>query len=458
MDEKRDPARRLNAEAKAKVQAAADAFNGGRVVEAATIWAELARTAPADHRWPGNLAVALRRLGKLDAAIAAFRRALALAPDEPTTLTGLGNALRARGDVEEAMRVLSRAFVRDPKAAAVRYNLALSLRDGRRLADAGSLLAGLVAEFSDRADYRWDLALTRLQLGEYEEGFRDFEARWKLPRNKVRLREGPQWDGGDIDGQRILLQAEKGIADAILFARYVPLLAQRGAKVAVECAPVLARLFASLKGVEQVVQSGTPAPEVDRIAPLLSLPRLFGTQLATVPAEVPYLTAAAPFELPATPGARLKLGLVWAATPAPRDRSWPLPALASFAEIPHVAVFSLQTGPRAHELAGGGFDHLVHNLAPRLRSLDDVAAAMQQLDLLITVDTAVAHLAGALGRPTVLLLRHVADWRWSVGERTDCPWYPTMRVVRQMKADDFATPVEDLRKALTNMVARDRAR
>src|SRR5262245_34171775 len=250
MDSKSNPE---TADIKAKVQAAADAFNGGRVAEAAGLWAQLCRDHPADYRWLANLAATLHRLGRLDAAIAAYRRALALAPDEPTMLTGLGNILRARGETEEAMRLQSRAFVREPKAEAIRFSLALSLRDGRRLGDAASLLAGLCAEFADRAEYQWELALTRLQLGEYEEGFRGFEARWQLPRNKIRRRDGPQWDGGEIEGKRILLQAERGVGDAILFARYAPLVAQRGATVVVECASVLTELFASLKGVEQVV-------------------------------------------------------------------------------------------------------------------------------------------------------------------------------------------------------------
>ena len=154
------------------------------------------------------------------------------------------------------------------------------------------------------------------------------------------------------------------------------------------------------------------------------------------------------------PDARLKVGLVWAATPAPRDRSWPIASLAPFAENPHIAVFSLQTGPRAGELAVAGLDHLVHNLGPRIGSLAAMAAAIGQLDLLVTVDTTAAHIAGALGKPAVLMLRHIADWRWSIGDRTDCPWYPAMRLVRQAKADDFASPVEELCKALSQMVTR----
>ena len=447
-NEQADPA----AEARRQAQAAAEAFQSGRVAEAAGIWANLARAFPSNYGYLANLGAALHRLGKLDAAVASYRRALALAPDEHNILTGLGSALRDKGDVDEAMRVLSRTFVREPKQESVRYNLALSLRDARRLTDACSLFSGLATEFPANAQYRWDLALTRLQLGEYQEGFEDFEARWELPRNKVRLRVGAQWAGGEIADKRILLQGERGIGDAILFARYVPLLARRGAKIVLECAPALAQLFSSLQGVEQVVKLGTESPAVDLVAPLLSLPRLFRTDLATVPADVPYLRAPAPFELPSTPGARLRIGLAWAATPAGRDRSWPISTLAPLADNPHVAVFSLQTGARAKELAAAGLDHLVHDLAPRLGSLGEVAGAIEQLDLVVTVDTAVAHLAGALGKATVVLLRHISDWRWSIGDRTDCPWYPTMRIVRQAKADDFAAPVEELCKALANMV------
>jgi hypothetical protein len=248
------------------------------------------------------------------------------------------------------------------------------------------------------------------------------------------------------------VQSEQGFGDALQFARYVPLLAAHGARIVLECLPELKSLFATLPGVEQVILKGEPAPPVDLSVPLLSLARVFGTSLATIPAQVPYLGAQTA-SLPRRPGTLLNVGLVWAGKPTPRDRSWPLPLLATLTEDPRIAFFSLQTGPRAQELSAHGFDRLVVDLAPYLKDFAATAAAMNALDLVITIDTASAHLAGALGRPAFVLLRYVSDWRW-LDYRDDSPWYPTARLFRQSRPDDFAQPVDRVREALQQFAAK----
>ena len=436
---------------KQRVDAARAVFNAGRLPEAAQLFAAVARDYPAHPLPHANLGLILRRLGKPEAAVASYQRALALAPDNPGMMSSLGNALRTLGRFTEAEKLQARTVKMTPDDRSLRYNYALTLRDMRKINEALRILAALHEQQPDDAEVAWDLAITQLQLGDYGKGFKGYEARWQLPRNETKLREGPQWTGGDIAGKRILLQSEQGFGDALQFARYVPLVAARGAHIVLECLPELRTLFANIPGVEEIVTKGAPSPPVDLSFPLMSLPRLFGTTLATIPAQVPYLRAPRAMTLPRKRGTSLRVGLVWAGKPTPRDRSWSLPLLAPLLENPHLAFFSLQTGPRAAELAANGFDQLVEDLSPHLKEFADTAAAMNALDLIVTIDTASAHLAGALGRPTLVLLRYVSDWRWH-DYREDSPWYPTMRLFRQPKPDDFTQPVERVRDEIKRLI------
>jgi Flp pilus assembly protein TadD len=427
------------------------AYNAGRVAEAAQLFTALTRDFPTHAPAHANLGVMLRRLGKIEAAVVCYHRALALTPDNPGVLSSLGNALRALGRLTEAEKAQARALQLAPAERSLRYNYALTLHDMRKVDEALRILSDLHAQNTDDPEIAWDLAITQLRAGDYANGFKGYEARWRLPRNETKLCDGPQWAGENISGKRILLQSEQGFGDALQFARYVPLVAARGARVVVECLSELRSLFAAISGVEEFVIKGNPSPPVDLSIPLLSLPRVFGTTLATIPAQVPYLRAPYTMNLPQKPGTHLRVGLVWAGKPTPHDRSWPLQLLAPLLDNPHIAFFSLQTGPRAGELAGAGFDQLIIDLAPQLQDFADTAAAMAALDLVITVDTASAHLAGALGRPTFVLLHYVSDWRW-LDDREDSPWYPTLRLIRQSRPDDFARPVECIHKELRHRV------
>jgi hypothetical protein len=444
----------IRAEVERRARSAAEALTAGRVQEAAKIYAALARAFPGNAMFHSNLGVCLRRLGRPEAAVTSYRRAQALAPDEVTVHTSLGNALRDLGRIEEALAAQQRAFDLAPRHRVVRYNYALALRDARRPEEALKLLGELSAEFPDEPEYAWDLALTQLQMGDYREGFRGYEARWRLSRYETPLRAGPQWDGGKIAGKTIFLQSEQGFGDAIQFVRFVPRLAQRGARTVIECPPELQRLFAAVEGVSETVVTGAMAPATDLFAPLLSLPRLFGTSLDDLPAKVPYLRAPGTVALPPLAArAALRIGLVWGGRAQPHDRSWPLRSLVSLLNEPRIAFVSLQTGPHAGELARLGFDHVVHDMGPKLNDFADTAAAMDQMHLIITVDTAAAHLAGALGKPTLVLLRYVSDWRW-LDDRADSPWYPTLRLFRQSRPDDLDGPVEAVRAELARMLAK----
>lgn len=429
------------------------AWNAGRIEEAASAFAGAALLNPADPQAHGNLGVALRRLGRPEAAIASYRRALALAPEDAATHSNLGNALREIGRLEESETHLARAVQLAPANAMFLYNLALVVRDRRRLGEALERMEALAAANPDNGDIAWDVALTRLQMKDYQRGLAGYESRWRLARSPPRQMPGERWTGGDVAGKTLFLHAEQGFGDALQFVRFVPEIARRGARVVLECQPELLELFAHIPGVVQVVAKGSPPPAYDLWDAMLSLPYRLGVTWETLPGQVPYLypprRLAKPLGRP--PGASLNVGLIWAGKTTPRDRSWPLLKLAPLFEESRAAFFSFQLGPRAADLGETGMGRLMRDLGPSLKSFADTAALMSEMDLIVTIDTSAAHLAGALGRPTFVLLRYVSDWRW-LDEPEDSAWYPSLRLFRQPQPDDFDTPVAGLKEALNQML------
>ncbi|KAA0576470.1 glycosyltransferase [Azospirillum sp. B21] len=435
-----------------------------RYGEGATVLSELIRREPEEHRAYGNLAVALKNLGLHEQAVAVGRRALALMPADAGLLSNLGLALSMRIEGGEAAAdALSHALVLEPSHAETRMNRALVLRSLHRLDEAEDACRRLIAERPDEAGAHTLLATCLLMRGDLAAGFREYEWRTRLVDGQVEARglPTPPWTGGALDGRRILLHDEQGLGDGIQFARYAPLLARRGARVILECNDALVRLFATLPGVEAVVGRSAPTPEHDGHAALMSLPHLLGTTLATVPAEVPYL-AAEPSLIamwrdrlePARVG--LRVGLVWAGNASLPDdpkRSPGLEPLLPLLDLPGVAFVSLQKGDGRADLErlGGRLPTGFHDVGDALDDLADTAAVVAQLDLVISVDSAVAHLAGALGRPVWTILRAESEWRWML-ERTDIPWYPTMRLFRQVRAGDWSDVVAALRTALQRAV------
>ncbi len=444
----------IEAEAQRAFAMGAEAWRAGQTERATEGFGRAALLLPGWAAAHVNLGAALRRLGRAEAAVVCYRRALTLEPDQAATLSNLGNALRDLGRLEESEAALRRAAALAPDSIGTTYNLALALRDRRQHDEATALLERINAAEPNNAEYRWDLALSRLYQGDYPRGFAGYEARLGLARNPPRAIAGERWHGGAVAGRTIFLHSEQGFGDALQFIRYVPLLAARGAAIVLECLPELAELFAGLPGVVALVKLGTPPPPYDLWAPLASLPHLLATSFATIPADVPYLAVPARpgLVVPRPPGTTLAVGLVWAGKTTPRDRSWPLEQLLPLLDDPRIACHSLQVGPRAADLARLGLDLLVRDASAALTSFADTAAVMARLDLIITIDTATAHLAGALGRPTWVVLRYVSDWRWR-DEPTDCPWYPTMRLFRQPAPDDFATPVAEMARALATLLS-----
>jgi hypothetical protein len=298
----------------------------------------------------------------------------------------------------------------------------------------------------DQAEAHVELAYLQLRLGDFERGWAEYEWRWQTQHFRPHRRafRQPPWDGSALAGRTILLYVEQGVGDAVQFLRFAPLVKQRGGTVLLECPPALLTLCSGAAGVDRLIPQGSPHPEFDVQAPLLSLPRILGTTEATIPAGVPYLRADPARvahwrgELAALPG--FQVGISWQGNPDnPTDykRSAPLEAFAPLAGVPGVRLVSLQKGHGAEQLQGVLGRWPVTDLASRIVDWADTAAILGNLDLVVCVDTALAHLAGALAVPVWVALPFVADWRWLV-DREDSPWYPTMRLFRQGRRGDWA--------------------
>jgi hypothetical protein len=300
-----------------------------------------------------------------------------------------------------------------------------------------------------------NLALTLLSRGDFEEGWREHEWRWTVEPNK-RYRPNfaqPLWDGSDLNGQRILVHAEQGFGDAMQFARYVPLIQQRGGRVIVQCQTELVRLFKTLAGVEEFLARGDALPDFEVHCPFSTLPLAFRTTVDTIPAEFPYLRPEGELSTQwrkRVPEGVLKVGLVWGARPFPSPgRSVPLSTFAPFGDVEGVWYCSLQKGDPARETRTPPAGLTLTDWTDELHDFTDTAALIGNLDLVISIDTSIIHLAGAIGKPVWVPLLHVPDWRWMLG-REDSPWYPTVRLFRQPVRGDWATPirriVEELQK------------
>jgi hypothetical protein len=392
--------------------------------------------------------VALLCLDRNAEAAEHFDRALAIRPDTPEVLTNLGVALGALGRTEESLDSFRRALAVNGGAPDTHINIGVTHKALGRYDQAGLHFDLALALQPGNPTAAFESALLQLASGNFKQGWRLYEARFGVPALGVPARkfDVPRWDGAQpLAGKTFLVHAEQGLGDTLQFCRYVPRLAARGATVVFEVIPTLKALMDTLSGRIRVMARGEALPPIDYHCPLLSLPLAFDTELATIPAGVPYLSADperiarwAP-RVAGLPG--LKVGIAWQGNPGverllwARGRSIPLAALAPLAELPGLSLVSLQKGPGAEQLLlEVPFRDRVLDLG---RAFDagpdafvDAAAVMASLDLVICSDTSIAHLAGSLGRPVWTLLHAAPDWRWLLG-RADSPWYPTMRLFRQ---------------------------
>ena len=396
-----------------------------------------------------GLGVVLRAQGRLEDAVARYQQALALSPDNPDAHNNLGIALVDLGRRAEAITHHEQALALQPGRAELHYNLGSALQRHGLYAEALACYGRALALNPDYAKAHLNRSLALLLTGELDEGWQEYE--WRFAVNVYdRKFDRPLWSGEPLAGASILIHAEQGFGDTLQFVRYIPAVAERGGRVVLEVPASLVRLARTVAGASEVVAAGDPLPTFDCHCPLLSLPRVFKTNLATIPNAVPYLRVPAEASagwaerIPTTSG--LRVGVVWAGTTV---GAIDLRLLQPLWEVDGVSWFSLQVGERSGDISSlGGVK--IADLSPWLADFAETAAAVCRLDLVISVDTSVAHLAGALGRPTWLLLRYPPEWRWLL-EREDSPWYPTARLFRQRKEGDWPCVAREVAAALAQM-------
>jgi tetratricopeptide (TPR) repeat protein len=336
------------------------------------------------------------------------------------------------------------------------------IRRSARFDEALSCFERALAIDPNHAGAGWNAGLVYLTRGDYARGWEGYERRFAVPSlQRDRGFAQPRWDGSPLNGRTLLVHSEQGFGDFLQAARYFPMIAQRRGeprgRVIVEVLPELLDLCRNIEGIDELVAFGQPLPAFDVFIPVFSLPRAFGTRLDTIPADVPYLRA--PPERIARFADRLRgaadkrIGLVWAGKSVPDPlRSVPPEALAPLARVASCSLVSLQVGESSAASLPADLREKLTDLGPELQSFADTAAAMSNLDLIVTIDTAAAHLAGALGRPTWTLVPFSPDWRWMT-EREDCPWYPTMRLFRQTRRREWRDVIERVAGELNQFAA-----
>lgn len=424
-----------------------------------------------------NLGAALYGLGQFDAAVASLQRSLAIKPNFVGALNNLGATLHSQGKLGEAVACYRQAVQLQPDHANAHFNLGISLEDLGDREEAASCYRRAIQLQPDYADAHRNLGLLLLLMGNFAEGWPEYEWRRMSPEFSAVKFPHPVWDGEPLAGRTIMLTIEQGWGDVLQFVRYAPLVKAHGGRVAVNCPRALSLLLSRTPGIDWLPEpaglagTGNGAEprliEFDVQASLLSLPRILGTTLANVPASVPYLFADPRrvehwrTVLARWPGC--KIGIAWQGSRLYRrdaQRSIPLQLFAPLAKVPGVQLISLQKGDGSEQIGPLAGEVPVAELGPQLDqdgAFVDTAAVMGNLDLVITSDTAVAHLAGGLGVPVWVALPMLPDWRWLL-DREDSPWYPTMRLFRQTRPDDWPSVFQRMAGALRLQIAARRNR
>ena len=406
-----------------------------------------------------NRGSVLHELKRFDEALASCDRALALRPQYAEAHANRAGALHGLKRFKEALASCDQAVALQPALAKVHYNRGNALRMLTGFEDAVASYQRECAARPDFPEAHYNEALCRLLIGDLRRGWDEHEWRWQteeLGQGKRNFSQ-PLWAGGqEIAGRTILLHAEQGFGDTIQFCRYVPLVAGRGGRVILEIQPALYELTCSLQGAAQVVYWGNPLPQFDLHCPLLSLPRAFGTELATIPSATPYLHAteekAKHWSARLGPTTRPRIGIAWSGRPTHKNddnRSIALDAFLSIFAGLEVSLVSLQREVRDTDAAVLRERSDVLHFGDELMSFADTAALISALDLVVSVDTSVAHLAGALAKPVWVLLPFIPDWRWLL-DRDDSPWYPTARLFRQDAMRTWDGVFVRIRDALRN--------
>jgi len=411
-------------------------YQGGALQPAAELYRRALVLDPNRYEIYNDLGLVLTNLGNFEAAVEAFRRSLILNRGSAKTIAALGYLFECKGDLISAADAYRDAVRLDPKLLAAYGDLGFVLYGLGELAEAADCFHRLRALRPDSAEATVNLGLIHLLQGDLSVGWAEYESRWKVGVGDDRKLVQRRWKGEPLGGERILLYAEQGLGDTMQFVRYVPLVAARGGQVVLEVQPALRRLLSGTEGASQVISRGETLPEFTWQCPLLSLPPAFRTELHTIPARVPYVRpnpALVEAWQRRLQGNTRRIGLAWAGNPThyrDRLRSIPLEQFVPLMQVAGTTFFSLQFGPGSEQVQQLPPGVRLVDFAAELKEFTDTAAIIANLDLVISIDGSIAHLAGAMGKPVWILLNKGCDWRWFL-EREDSPWYPTARLFRQ---------------------------
>lgn len=405
-----------------------------------------------------NLSIACEAKGQLDESIEYLQKALSLNPTLFYLYNNLAVLLQTKGQFKQAVACCQRALNLNPNFAEAYINLGTALQATGQLNDAIASFQKALELAPNSACANYNLSLALLMSGDFERGWEKFE--WRKKMQEFSYLEtnfsNPLWDGRDITGRSILLLGEQGFGDIIQFVRYASLVAQRNAKVSLICPKELKSLLKNSKSLHEIIEYGEQLPDFDTYCPLLSLPFIFRTNLETIPTNIPYLNADT--ELiqkwkckQQSDASHFKVGLVWSGNPKNVKlayKSSKLSDFSSLSKLKNVSFYSLQKGDALQEAKNHPKGMKFINYMNMADDFSQTAALIMTLDLVISVDTAVAHLSGALGKPVWTLLPFESDWRWMLG-REDSPWYPTMKLYRQSFPGDWTSVITDIAKDLS---------
>ena len=414
--------------------------------EALALYTEAAARMPAEaDAFAANLGIAQLEGGHLDDAIETLSRVIQSAPENSEAYSNLGMALQRAGRLQQAEETLRRALTISPNSGSIHNNLGLTLLEMGRMAEAIAAFESAVS-LSEDVSFRWNLGMALLLQGDFARGWPQFRYREDLRRAPGRPLALPFWQGEPLAGKKIVVWSEQGLGDTLQYARYLPELIKSGAQVTFECPKPLVRLFTLAFPMLTFAETGDEYSDHDFQCSLIGLAGRFGIETGSIVNFTPYLTVdnalALNWKQKLAEPAAFKIGICWQGSPkysGDKARSIPLRNFEPLLSLPGVRVFSLQKPADLDRLVPGPLDDRIETFGPDFDSAGafvDTAAVMESLDLVISCDSAIAHLAGALARPVIVALRRMPDWRWQLG-RNDSPWYPSARLFRQEREGDW---------------------
>jgi tetratricopeptide (TPR) repeat protein len=408
-----------------------------------------------------NIGVCLKEKGLLDEAILYYQKALQLNPKFSGAYNNLGVVYNEKQQYNNAIFCYQKAFQIDPNSAETYNNLGCVLQDRGDFDNALINFKKALQLDPQNADAHLNLSFLLLLSGNFNRGWKEFS--WRLKRKDSQRYDfsQPLWDGANIDGLTILLHTEQGLGDTLQFIRYAPFIAQNGAKVIVACQREVCALLRTVEGIEQVIERGEDLPDFNVYCPLLSLPLLLNATLESIPAKVPYVRIDSLLvqkwrNKVQHDHSKIKVGLVWAGRPEHKDdrnRSCRLEFFSPLAELSNISFYSLQKGVASEQAKNPPKGMKFLDYTEEIRDFSDTAALMENLDLTLSVDTSVVHLAGALGKSVWTLIPFSPDWRWMLN-REDSPWYPTMRLFRQPSLGDWESMIARVKDELLQLLSK----